>query len=82
MEAPNGTPKQQVFETTWLEGVVEMEARHTGDGGVILTYTLGNGHRYALPLKGQLLDLTRRAVSPVALPGDVPSNGHGAVHLS
>lgn len=82
MEAADETSKVPVCETTWLQNVVDFVPRKLQDGTVILAYTLGNGHQYCLPLKGQLLTLTQRAVSPVALPGDSPSNGHGAIHLT
>lgn len=76
MEAPD-VAKTPIFETTWLQGIVEFSHRKT-DGGVILVYTLGNGHQFAVPLNGRVLELTRQAVSPVVVANRVPTNGHGA----
>lgn len=82
-DSPPQTEKKSapVFETTWLEGVVEMNWKRTPDGGVIISYILGNGHRYCLPLLGQTLEVTRTAVSPIAVVGAnemPPNNGHQA----
>lgn len=82
MESVDGVVKKTpVYENTWVQGVTEFEHRRTSDGFIILVYTLGNGHQFTIPLKGRLLDLTRRAISPVALPGDSPNNGHGATRI-
>lgn len=80
MEAAPQVAKAPVFETTWLQGVVEFECRPTPNDGKILVYTLGNGHQYAIPLNAHLLELTRKALSPVVIAGagDIPTNGHGA----
>ena len=73
----------QVVETTWLEGIIHVDCQPAPNGGRVLLYTLGNGHRYAIPLVGPLLDHTRRLISPVAVVGanaltPSPNNSHGA----
>jgi hypothetical protein len=71
--------KMKAVETTWLEDIAEFSFQDAPGGLKLLTYTLSNGHRYVLPLKGEVLAATQRAVSPVVLPGaGVPHNGHRA----
>jgi hypothetical protein len=68
-----------VSETTWLEGIVEANVQPSPDGqGKLLTYVLQNGHRYVIPLRGQLLEHTYRGLSPVVIAGNLPNNGHRA----
>jgi hypothetical protein len=82
MEASDQKSSVTVSETTWLENIVEMSCRNLPNGQILLTYVLGNGHRYVLPLQGEALEATRRAVSPIVVAGadSMPSgNGHQAL---
>ena len=75
---PPSTPITiQYAETTWLETIVHVETQQAPNGMKILLYTLSNGHRYAIPLAGEILRATQRAVSPVAIAGTMPNNSHG-----
>ena len=77
MDAPEQMQGVRVSETTWLEDIVEFQGRDMPDGTRILTYILSNGHRYVIPLRGQTLSLTQRAISPVIVAGsDAIQNGH------
>jgi hypothetical protein len=80
MEASPKAPEIPVFETTWLEGIVGFHGRAMPDGSRILTYILGNGHRYVISLNGSVLALTQKAVSPVivAQSGQDRNDHHGA----
>lgn len=80
MEGLPTSAEAPVFETTWLQGIIEFQSRELPDGTRILTYTLGNGHRYVLPLSGNLLAMTQKAISPVMIVGadSIPPNHNGA----
>lgn len=67
----------QPAETTWLEGIVQIDAKDTPDGRVLLI-TLSNNHRYALPMFGPIRHTIHRFASPITIATELPqSNGDG-----
>jgi hypothetical protein len=73
-------PNIPIAETTWLEDVRHIQGQPMPDGqGRIILLTLANGHRYAIPLTGQVLRAVQQIVSPVTVAGSMPpNNSHGA----
>lgn len=71
----------EVSETTWLENIKEMKiSEMPGGKGKLVSYTLGNGHRYVIPLVGDVLRGTQRGLSPLTVVGAgnlPPTNGQG-----
>jgi len=70
---------QEIAETTWLEGIKEVESKDAPPNTKILLLTLLNGHRYAIPMGPITLDQVRAAIGtvPVFVPSDVPRQNGG-----
>lgn len=65
------------IETTWLEQIIHVGQNDQPQGPVLLI-TLANGHRYAIPLFGEVRQAVHRIASPFTVASRVPPvNGSG-----